>query len=806
MQYFKTNFAILFLLITVFSHSQIAVIEGQTPEQLVRDVLLQSSCATTENWTASGGFFFNPFNKSYAKFSQNNSTFPFQNGVVLVSGQASRVPGPNTGTLSVGIDSWLGDPDLENALGTINTFNAAILEFDFIPLTTKFSFNYIFASEEYENNYPCQYSDGFAFLLKPANNPAAPYVNLAKIPNLNIPVSSTSIRPTIPGPLGCAANNETYFAGYNNQGNSPINFNGQTKVLKASADVIPGQKYHIKLVVADQRDSLYDSAIFIEGGSFNIGVNLGENLTFATGNPVCGNGAHPLDATTPGQNTYKWFKNDIEIQNETAPIYNAVSNGTYRVDVSLGGTTCVISSSIIIEFAAPFNGTPQKIAHCDTDLDLVSQINLKQVENNLVPNPAVCTFNYYTSQIGAQTQNATLLIANPSSFTANNGTEVWVRVANRYNCIAVVKISIGIAATQLPANYSQNLSACDDFIDAQNNDKDGITGFNLTLATNNLLTVLPIAGNFEIKYYRNQNDFEIETDATGASLAIDNLASYRNTGYANQQTIWLKVISTLDNTCFGYGKIFLKVEKVPALANQKDLFICSKSNEVLTISSGLIGQEVVSNYRFKWFLDGAEILGLTTSAIEITATGLYTCEIKNIASGCIASSSQVVKEIEPPTKVTLNIKDLTANNLVVATATGTGVFEYAVDIPAGFYQSSPVFENVSPGFHVFFARNILGCEPLTVRFAVVGIMPFFTPNQDSFNDFWRIEGISKQFNLQSKVQIYDRFGRLLYEMQSGDDQGWDGMLNGKPLPADDYWYTLTLQDGRVSTGHFSLKR
>jgi gliding motility-associated-like protein len=89
---------------------------------------------------------------------------------------------------------------------------------------------------------------------------------------------------------------------------------------------------------------------------------------------------------------------------------------------------------------------------------------------------------------------------------------------------------------------------------------------------------------------------------------------------------------------------------------------------------------------------------------------------------------------------------------------------------------------------------------------VVGIMPFFTPNQDSYNDFWQIVGIGKKFNSKSKVQIFDRFGKLLYEIQSGDDQGWDGTLNGSPLPADDYWFTLSLEDGRVASGHFSLKR
>jgi hypothetical protein len=49
--------------------------------------------------------------------------------------------------------SWKGDLDLEEVLGISNTFNATVLEFDFIPLTNFISFNYIF-SNEYQSYFP----------------------------------------------------------------------------------------------------------------------------------------------------------------------------------------------------------------------------------------------------------------------------------------------------------------------------------------------------------------------------------------------------------------------------------------------------------------------------------------------------------------------------------------------------------------------------------------------------------------------------------------------------------------------------
>ena len=98
--------------------------------------------------------------------------------------------------LAMELHSWIGDTDLEQALGITNTFNATVLEFDFIPLTNFFSFNYIFASNEYQDIFPCNLSDGFAFLIK-ENIPGSSYQNLAVIPGTTTPVSSKNIHPAI---------------------------------------------------------------------------------------------------------------------------------------------------------------------------------------------------------------------------------------------------------------------------------------------------------------------------------------------------------------------------------------------------------------------------------------------------------------------------------------------------------------------------------------------------------------------------------------------------------------------------------
>jgi len=61
-------------------------------------------------------------------------------------------------------------------------------------------------------------------------------------------------------------------------------------------------------------------------------------------------------------------------------------------------------------------------------------------------------------------------------------------------------------------------------------------------------------------------------------------------------------------------------------------------------------------------------------------------------------------------------------------------------------------------------------------------------------------------NCGQSIYIYDRYGKLIKQWVPSSSEGWDGTFNGSPLPGDDYWYTLKLEDGREAKGHFSLKR
>ena len=435
---------ILFLLVFSYcfdSYSQsITTTETLTPTQLIQDVLFNTSCATISNVTVSGGNFSSG-EKSWGYFNANGTSFPFGDGIILSTGKVVNAQGPNSFISDDGGSmGWTGDSDLNLALGISNSLNATLLEFDFVPLGSQISFDYIFSSEEYHGTATCQYSDGFAFLLKAVGDVS--YQNLAVIPNTTIPVKVTSVHPEIPG--GCPAQNEQYFGSFNDV-DHPTNFNGQTTILTAQATVIPGTTYHIKLVIADEGNYRYDSAIFIKGSSFNFGVDLGQDRTFNNNNPVCPNETVTLNATSTSATNYQWNFNGSPITSETSPSftllppYTSAQNGTYSVDVTYS-PTCTVTSTIELEFAPDIVVNQQVYSFCDDDAiqDGIRVTNLADLIPTLFTNlPSNYTVAFFDSPTSS----------NPLPFSYQNTTPfsqvIYAKITN-INCYAAVPVTLTI--------------------------------------------------------------------------------------------------------------------------------------------------------------------------------------------------------------------------------------------------------------------------------------------------------------------------------------------------------------------------
>ena len=344
----KLAIAIL-LLFSATTIAQITVDTSLTTQELVQDVLINGTCAETSNFLSFTGTAVSI--NGIGSFDASGTDFPFASGLVLTSGDVNAVPGPNLNTESSG--GWPGDADLEAFTAATNTNDASWIQFDFVPLTEQLSFDFIMASEEYDQNFECTFSDAFAFILTDQTTGISE--NLAVLPGTNTPIEVTNIHPEVVGQ--CPAINEVFFDQYNflpfnNENTAAINMNGQTVELTASTTVIVGNPYTIKLVVGDSGDTAFNMSVFIEEGSFNIGsTDLGENLLIASGNAPCEGDTIILDATDADATSYVWFLNDVEIAGETNPTLEVTEAGTYSVAVTLADLEdCVILDEITIEF------------------------------------------------------------------------------------------------------------------------------------------------------------------------------------------------------------------------------------------------------------------------------------------------------------------------------------------------------------------------------------------------------------------------------------------------------------------------
>ncbi|WP_142784535.1 T9SS type B sorting domain-containing protein [Changchengzhania lutea] len=82
------------------------------------------------------------------------------------------------------------------------------------------------------------------------------------------------------------------------------------------------------------------------------------------------------------------------------------------------------------------------------------------------------------------------------------------------------------------------------------------------------------------------------------------------------------------------------------------------------------------------------------------------------------------------------------------------------------------------------------------------IPKYFTPNNDGSNDTWFVQDLA---NAVKSVSIFNSYGKLLKYLPA-HALGWNGTVNGQPMPTNDYWYMITLNSGETLKGHFTLKR
>ncbi len=140
------------------------------------------------------------------------------------------------------------------------------------------------------------------------------------------------------------------------------------------------------------------------------------------------------------------------------------------------------------------------------------------------------------------------------------------------------------------------------------------------------------------------------------------------------------------------------------------------------------------------------------------------------------------------------------DNSIEILAEATGPLEYSLD--GLTFQSNNTFTNLRGGSYTVIVRDMGGCGEDIKTISIVDYPRFFTPNNDGINDYWQVIGTQSFPN--ARIKIFNRYGHLLNEF-SARDKGWDGHFNGKPMVANDYWFTIFIEGQEPFSGHFTLK-
>lgn len=191
-------------------------------------------------------------------------------GIILTSGSAQLAASSNTSGSSTTFTGTGGDADLD-ALIPQSTNDVNILEFEFTTTTGDLFFDYVFASEEYNEWVDTSFNDVFALFVDGVNIALAPDGQAVSINNVNCGSSGVDLT----GPNCDSYNN-------NSTGIFNIAYDGFTDVFTASILNLSAGTHTMKFAIADAGDSSLDSAIFIEAGSFSgTDTNVPEPATLA---------------------------------------------------------------------------------------------------------------------------------------------------------------------------------------------------------------------------------------------------------------------------------------------------------------------------------------------------------------------------------------------------------------------------------------------------------------------------------------------------------------------------------------------
>lgn len=620
--------------------------------------------------------------------------------------------------------------------------------------------------------------------------------------------------------------NPTFFAGYNIP-QIQHNFYGRTVPLQAIATVTPGVAYRIKMVVADYGpggpDTILDSAVFIEGGSFDIGVQIlgPTGVSLPSTINMCDNAPQTLTASANAAGmTYQWYLNGNPIQGATSQTYTATQPGTYCVKVNVPGNQCPGEACVTIEGGTSPTVQNATLTQCYGPGNVNFNLILAQPS---ISSTVGATFSYYLNLADAQAGNNST-IPNPSSFTSAGNQTIYVLVKKGF-CSKIAELQL-VKAAQMTATIAPPAALnCTNpqitLYGAGSTYPAGSTfqwvasgGGYIVSGPTTLAPVINAPGTYTLTITKQYQPGDIICTATASVTVIADKTPPAVAVTANRTTIcngesailtatggvtynWVnnaatgntitvsptttttyQVFAIGPNGCQSAIPAEITINVVPAITSTMPPVtgqICTEDNIVLDAGTG-------PNYTYLWST------GATTQTVTVNTPGIYTVKIDNGVCSKIFSTEVIAAAVPEVIQV-----DYNSNGTMVVTATNpsNGELEYSID--QGFtWQNSNVFTNVP-------ANNNVMIWVRVKRTTCMGVLEYYTfimqniitPNGDGKNDVIDLTALSKLKNFSAS--FYDRYGKEIW-VADKIRPVWDGRFQGRLLSTQTYWYRINYED------------
>ena len=747
---------ISFVLLYFASSAQLIVNQTGTVAQWVQNVLTGPG-VTVSNVTYTGDL------QSVATFTTGATAtnLGISSGMILCTGNSTSVIGFAGGVNASSPTSGGSDPLLAALIPQVIN-DAAVLEFDFIPLSDTVKFRYIFGSEEYPE-FVTSFNDVFGFFISGLNPSGGNYVNenVALLPGTTTAVSIYNINNGTTNTGPCV--NCNYYV--NNASGTTVAYDAFTTPLYAVFSVIPCFSYHIKLVIGDAGDAAYDSGVFLEANSFGSNVI---NLSTTTANSI---------------DTISVEGCNDAIVNFQIPYVTSIDK-TFYFGISGSATNGVdylqIPSSVTI------------LAGHDTASIVISPLLdgiTEGIENiELVVATSACTYdtiNIYIKDydlINCDLPADTFLCNNESLTILSNVTGGYQPYSYAWSNGDTTSSTIVSPNTSTVYTLVVN-DICNLDTSAQ-------------IIVNNSTPLINIVGDSVCIH---DTAFIMVVADPSWTLLWSNGETTANISFPVSGSAYYSILATDTIGCSVTDSTFVKGFPVPLAATSADTTICLNYEAKL---------RAFGNHASYTWSNGQNQKNILVSPKNETR---YTVTVTN-SNNCWDTTSVTVDVLQVPTAVITSTIDTlcignqtelfapTADEYLWSTGQVTPSIIIQPSQPTVYHlQVSNVYNTTRCSHDTTLLMNVVRCNTFYVPSA-------FTPNGDGLNDEFGVEG---QFVTVDRFRlfIFNRYGEKIFSTINPTDK-WDGSYNGEAAPTGVYTYiveiTETLREPYVLKGTVHL--